>query len=174
MILLSPHVSKRKKKYARHKFKQVCLRESIEQNADELKRRMKTWERNSHDFYRLGNDTKVEGFSLPDKTPEEMLSEAHEFYKSLFTREPQLQRSQQLLRTVQGVGSNVCDLNFKDERIIEAIDSMSKGKAPGPDTVPVKLWKLIKLDISSFPLPHEERERSISSQNVNMEHNLNH
>ena len=41
-ILLSPLISKRKKKNALHQFKQICLRESIEQNAEELKKCMRT------------------------------------------------------------------------------------------------------------------------------------
>ena len=152
-ILLSPHVSKRKKKHIRFLYKQVCLRESIEQNAEELKRRMRTWECNSHAFHQLGNDSNTRGFSLPNKTTEEVLDEAHDFYKALFTKEAELQKSPQLLSAVRGKGSRVSDLEFDDETIIKAIDSMSKGKAPGPDTVPVELWKLLKLDIAPMLVP---------------------
>ena len=82
-----------------------------------------------------------------------MLDEAHDFYKALFTKEAELQKSPQLLSAVRGKGSRVSDLEFDDETIIKAIDSMSKGKAPGPDTVPVELWKLLKLDIAPMLVP---------------------
>ncbi len=88
------------------------------------------------------------GFTLPNKTTDEVLKEAHEFYKALFTKEPELQPSQDLLRMVRGIGHNVPDIIFNPKTIEDAIDHMNKGKAPVPDSVPVELWKLLKKNIS--------------------------
>ena len=143
MILLSPHVCKRKKKYAQHQFKQIWLRERV----------LNKTQTNSNDEWEPGNETHMTFTDLEvTQKQEDSLS------KSLFTRESELQWSHKLLRTVQGVVSNVNDLNFRDETIIETIDSMSEGKAPWPDTVPVELWKPIKLDMTFFPLVEEVKD----------------
>ena len=82
---------------------------------------MTIWERNTPDFYMIGNDSTSKGFTLPNKTTDEVLKEAHDFYKALFTKEPELQPSQDLLRIVRGIGHSVPDIIFNPKTIEDAI-----------------------------------------------------
>ena len=100
-VLLSPHSSKTAWCKAHGKLANIPLRENIEHDTVALCHRMSIWERNSHDFYMIGNDSTSKGFTLPNKTTDEVLKETHDFYKALFTKEPDLQPSQDLLCMVR-------------------------------------------------------------------------
>ncbi len=86
---------------------------------------MTIWERNSHQFYKRGNEASSKGFSLPDKSEEGVLREAHEFYKDLFKKEDDLQSSRPLLSTVRCAGTGIPTITFNEGIIIEVIDSLS-------------------------------------------------
>ena len=87
---------------------------------------------------------------------------------------------------VHGIGSRISDLEFDDDIIIKAIDYMTKGRYPGPDTDPVELWKSFKYSIVHMLVPiynntipclsasfMRKWQKLVSFQNVKMELNQN-
>ena len=102
--------------------------------------RLSTWERPCHDFYSLGQE-RSESFTLPSIPREQMLAQATEFYTRLFQEERPAAREPELLGFVRNIGSHVPDLTFSADTIREALSRCKSNKAPGPDTVPVEVWK---------------------------------
>ena len=79
-------------------------------------------------------------FQLPNTAPEDMPKQATDFDKELFTEEPVTQVPS-LLEHVRNLGSDVPDLNFRAITILKALKSCKNNKAPGPDSIPVEVWK---------------------------------
>ena len=104
--------------------------------------RLSTWERPCHDFDTHGKE-RPESFTLPAVPREKLLAQATEFYAKLFQEDQPLSKEPELLKKVSSLGSCVPHVHFTADTILEALGSCKSNKSPGPDSIPVEVWKSI-------------------------------
>ena len=121
--------------------------------------RKRGWERTmlegGHELFMLEAEEKSKGFTLEDKTEDEMLAEAVPFYQNLFSKREMsaaLSKIGDFIKHDEEPFSSLAEL-FNEEECLRNSKVMHVGKSPGPDGLQIEFWnKIWPLVVSAFVL----------------------